>query len=124
MAFFLSVRSIFNGFTGSCPSFWSLFGVRRVCFQRYGSISSCRESIGALLLVHYIEVVPSSESPFREVPLYTSMFYINQEVQNGMTWAYCICFYCTLKKGGLFELSFRNKNDFMISISPKRFLTS
>ena len=33
-------------------------------------ISSCRESIGISLFVHCREVIPISESPFREVPLH------------------------------------------------------
>ena len=38
-------------------------------------ISSCRQSIGALLFVDCREVVPFSESPFKEIPLYTSSIY-------------------------------------------------
>ena len=72
VAFVPSEKSIFNGFIGSCPSFCLLFGVRRIHFQRYLSISSCWASIGALLLVHCIELVPTPESPFREVPLYSA----------------------------------------------------
>ena len=89
MAFVCFIKSIFTGFTGSCPSFCPLFRVKRVRFQRYWSISFYMEVISTLLLVHCIEVVPISQSPFREVPLYillslihNLMFKIKKSLEN------------------------------------------
>ena len=71
----------YNGFIESCPKFCLLFGVRSVYFLRYGPVSPCRESIGALQFVHCRVVVPIGRVPFRRLHCIT-LFPNNKDMIN------------------------------------------